>query len=271
MTVQTDFNSGFAYQEWHRLSALADKYEPKMRLAYTRATRDLKHVNQLELRKVLIDILSETCITSAREYGLVFSPNSPIYYHTVDDLTSKYIGAINNRGAQRAVARILPKDLPFREKKRRLDDALGLDERSALRVERYRQQLGDGPSAERDVERVRRDAVRIRGNLIAATETNRAINTSLEALWIDNIGISKADSDLPDNVTFFDRSIRNIGSIPRRARKEIVTRRDGKVCDYCFELEGIKARLGEDFETHYGFFSAPPFHPRCRCFMIVSA
>jgi hypothetical protein len=84
-------------------------------------------------------------------------------------------------------------------------------------------------------------------------------------LWIDNTEVSKAD-----DVVYYDRSIRNVAKLPKRAHKEIVTRRDGKVCEYCGLLEGLTAGIGQQFNTFYGMFQSPPFHPRCRCFMIIS-
>lgn len=254
----------FAVSEWHRLSRIAEKYEAPMRLAYTRAMRNGVNLDKLQLRKVIIDIMSETCVTTSHVYGLVFNPNSESYIEAVDRLTEKYYRTVDNKEARDAVRRILPRDISLEDRKRRLN-TFGLDTKSAVEIERYRQTIGDGPSHIHDVERVRADAVRRRGNLLALTETNRVINTSLETLWLDNQSVSKAD------VVYYDRSIRDIGNIPKRARKIIVTRRDDRVCKYCDPLDGIKARLGEQFETDYGFFDTPPFHPRCRCFLIVSS
>lgn len=248
--------------EWFRLSALAEKYEPKFRLAYTRAIRSGTQVDELQLRKVIIDALAETCITSANVYSVIFNPNSHIYVNAVDDLLSKYVKSVQSKDAENAVRRILPRGLPLQDRRRRLN-VLGLDTKTAVEIERYRQEIGDGPSHLRDVERVRIDAIRRRGNLIALTETNRVINTALESLWLDNLTISKSD------VVYFDRSIKG-DVIPARAKKEIVTRRDSRVCNYCDPLDGVTARIGEEFDTHYGSFASPPFHPRCRCFMILS-
>ena len=74
-----------------------------------------------------------------------------------------------------------------------------------------------------------------------------------------------------DNVTYIDGSINDIKNLPNTARKEIVTRRDDRVCNYCFPLDGITAQVGKMFDTDYGYFDFPPFHPRCRCFIIISA
>lgn len=254
--------SEFSVTEWHRISGIATKHEPKMRTAYLRAVRSGKSVDKLQLRKAITDVVVEVGVSSANTYDLIFNPNSPIYIETIDNLTEKYANNVSSPKAQDAVRRILPANLPLNERRVRLN-TFGLDARSAVRVEQYRQNLGEGSSALRDVERVRRSAIVERGNLLALTETNRMINTSLEALWLDNSEISKAD------VVFYDRSIRDINRLPKRARKEIITRRDDRVCKYCFPLEGITAKIGEEFDTDYGYFMVPPFHPRCRCFVII--
>jgi hypothetical protein len=254
--------SDFSVTEWNRLSGIADKYEPKMRTAYLRAVRSGNSVDKLQLRKVITDIVVETGITSAGIYDLVFNPNSGVYIDTIDSLTEKFASSVNSPKAQDAVRRILPSGITLPDRRRRLN-TFGLDARSAVRVETYRQQRGDSPTALSDVERVRRSAVVERGNLLAITETNRMVNTALETLWLDNSDISKAE------VLFYDRSIRDINKIPKRARKEWITRRDDAVCNYCFPLEGNLAKIGEEFDTDYGWFECPPIHPRCRCFMIL--
>ncbi len=258
MSVLAYENEDFGFHEWWRLNDIANTYESKMRLAYTRAMRDGTQINSLELRQVITNILARVCRTSAEAYGLVFNPNSPIYIETIDRLVEKYLTVIDSPMARDEVKRILPSDLPLHERKKRLN-VFGLDAQSALAVERYRQTRGDSPTALTDTARVRADLVRQRGNLLALTETNRVVNASLEALWMDNMTseVSKA-------------SIALIGSLPKRAKKQIITRRDERVCSYCDPLDGITAPIGEQYDTEYGLFDGPPFHPRCRCFQILS-
>lgn len=248
----------FGFHEWWRLVEIANVYEPKMRLAYTRAMRDGTQVNQLELRQVITNILARVCRTSAPIYGLVFNPNSPIYIETIDRLVEKYVSVIDSPTAREEVRRILPADLPLHERRRRLN-TFGLDAGSAIRVEMYRQQRGDSPTAISDTARVRADLIRMRGNLLATTETNRVVNASLEALWIDNLQaeVSKA-------------VVRLATPLPQNTQKTIVTRQDDRVCDYCEPLDGVSAKVGEAYDTKYGLFSGPPFHPRCRCFQILT-
>lgn len=255
--------SAFSISEWFRLDGISNKHEPKMKTAYLRAVRSGTNLDTLQLRKQIIDVVVEVASSTAEVYGLVFNSNSPIYIETIESLTEKYASSVNSPKAQDAVRRILPTGLELSDRRRRLN-TFGLDQRSAIRVEQYRQQRGDSASAVADVERARRSAIVERGNLLAITETNRMVNTSLEALWLDNASISKTD------VIFYDRKITSTGRIPKRAKKEWITRRDDRVCNYCFPLEGVKARLAEEFDTDYGFFQVPPIHPRCRCFMIIS-
>jgi hypothetical protein len=258
-------NSEFAVAEWYRLHGIASEFEPKMRLAYTRAVKDGKQVDELELRQIITRIFVRVCRTSADVYGLVFNPNSPLYIEAIDNMVRKFSNVVDSPLAREQVRRILPHDLPLHERKKRLN-TFGLDAQSAVAVEQERQKRGDSFTARKDVERIRQDRVRMRGNLLAITETNRVVNGALETLWVDNLtGVSKSDG-----VTFYDRSIRDIANLPRGAVKEIVTRRDGVVCDYCDAVDGTTAQVGKQYNTEYGYFDHPPFHPRCRCFQIIS-
>lgn len=253
----------FSFNEWHRLSEIAYKYEPKMRLAYTRAVQSGQRINTLQLRKTIIDIVAETCLSSAGVYGLVFNPNSPVYIKMIETLTEKYAGVVDSKDASEAVKRILPTGISLEDRRKR-SNTFGLDRQSALAVENYRQKNSGDRTVVKDTERLRADAINRRGNLLAITETNRVINTALETLWMDNQDISKAE------ITYYDSTISDIGNIPRRARKVLVSRRDDRICNYCAAVDGTKARLGESFDTEYGLFMNPPLHPMCRCFVIVS-
>ena len=247
-------------QEWLRLISIANKYEPQMRVAYTRAIRGGKTVDEQQLRDVITRILVDTCVSSAKIYGLNFDINNTSYVDTINFLVQQYVGFVSNQVTRDAVKRIMPQGLSIREQHQRIDETFGLDSRSAIRIEQMRQ--AGAPAAQ--IQRARSDAMWIRGNLLAATETNRAINVSLETLWLANMDISKAD-----NVIYLDSSIEDV--IPKTAKKEWITRRDGKVCIRCDPLDGLTARLGNKFDTDYGYLDTPPLHPRCRCFLIVRA
>lgn len=266
MIPQRDF-SEFSIGEWYRLDNIAAKYDQQLKIAWTKTVAQGQQVNSLYVRNVFTDTVIETCLTTAQVYGMVFNPNSPIYRTLIDRMTDAYMKVVDDDKAKERVKEILPSGLSLSERRNR-SDVYGLDARAAVRIERMRQ---EGKPAE-DIRRARYEATVQRGNLIALTEINRVINHSLETLWIDNLRVSKAEE--PSDVWHFDRSVptsvSSISQLPKRARKEWITRRDNRVCDYCLPLEGATARLGFEFDTEYGMFQAPPIHPRCRCYMIVS-
>lgn len=252
----------FSISEWHRLSDISYEFEPEMRAAFTRAVVSRRQVNELELRQVVTRILIRTCETSADVYGLVFNPNSGIYYQTIDRLVRTYANGITSKTAQDEVERLLPRDLSLVERRKRLD-VFGLDARSAASIERARQE----GASEFELKRLRDNAILNRGNMIATTETNRVVNGSLIALWMDNFGVVEKAARRPrPKVEYIGTSRRAIREAPN---KTWVTRRDDKVCKYCAPLDGITARIDAEFDTKYGIFEAPPIHPRCRCFMIL--
>lgn len=257
MTTPVPQWTDFSVQEWHRLSALSRKFEPLMRLAYTRATLSGKNVNTLALRTTITQIVAETCDTTAQVYGLVFNPNSPIYTSTIERLVERYVSAVDSPKTRADVRRILPNNLQLAQRGVRLQ-TFGLDSRSAMAIERMHQ---NGASAEQ-IHRARNTAVLNRGNMIGVTETSRAVNLSMISLFQDNFSnVSKARRL---KVQYIGTSRQRIRANPN---KTWLTRRDEKVCKYCEPLDGITARLDAEFETHYGVFEAPPIHPNCHCFM----
>lgn len=265
LPYKSNLPSQFSVDEWHRLDAIATKHESRMRLAYMRSLRDGRNIDVLQLSKVIIDIMAETAVTTAKVYNLVFNPNSSIYLDTVDKLAQLFVGFVDSGKAREAVKQVLPTGLSLGERRDRLNSTFGLDSRRALSIERYRQERGDSATALKDVERARRDAVRSRGNILSNTETNRAVNYSLEALWLDNQIVSKSDIIYYDNG---DYTV-DIGNIPKRAKKVWITRRDGRVCSYCDPLDELTIRVGKEFDTYYGYFQTPPAHPQCRCMLIL--
>ena len=258
-------NYDFTVDEWNRLDSLSAKYERQLKTAYLQTVARRQQANSLLIRNIVTDTVVEVGVTTAQIYGMVFNPNSPVYRVLIDRMTDRFMGTVNNDAAKEKVKEILPSGLSLSQRRARLD-VFGLDAGSAVRIERMRQ----NNAAQQDIESARLHMSITRGNLLALTEVNRFVNRTLETLWIDNLSVSKAEND----VWFFDESIPNnvtsIAQLPKRARKEVVTRRDERVCNYCLPLDGIRARLGEEFDTDYGFFITPPFHPRCRCYMIVS-
>lgn len=260
MTSPAPMWSAFSVTEWTRLSDISTRYEPNMRAAYTRSVVSGRQVNKLELQHVITRVLIDVCTESADVYGLMFNPNSPIYFETIDRLVNQYETGISSGVAREEVARILPRGLTLVERRERLN-TFGLDTRSALAIERARQ---EGKS-HRELMAMRQRAIVNRGNMIATTETNRVVNRSLIALWTDNFTSQIAKASRP-RVEYIGTSRRAIRNAPN---KTWVTRRDTKVCKYCDPLDGITARVDAVFDTKYGQFETPPIHPRCRCFMIL--
>lgn len=260
MTSPAPVWSAFSITEWSRLSDLSTKYEPEMRAAYTRSVVSRRQVNKLELQHVVTRVLIDVCTQSADVYGLVFNPNSPIYFQTIDRLVDQYEAGISSGTSREEVSRILPRGLTLVERRERLD-TFGLDTRSALAIERARQ----AGATRAELVDMKSKAIVNRGNMIATTETNRVVNYALLALWEDNFMNQVAKARRP-RVEYIGTTRRAIRNAPN---KTWVTRRDTKVCKYCDPLDGITARIDAVFDTKYGDFVAPPIHPRCRCFMIL--
>jgi len=251
-------------KKWFALDAISTQYEPAMRLAFTKALTNPPPYS-VKIQPVLANILTATCRYAADFYGLEFNPFNPVYRDTVTNLCNGIDKTLDNSAAQHAVSLIVPPGLPALERRRRIAQANGLDPRMAVAIEQMHQRAKT--STEKSALRSKTmSAIQTRSNLLAITETNRAVNQSLLALWRANEDVRKAQED----VTFYDQTIKDAGRIPRNARKVILTRRDDRVCTYCDVLDGVSAKLNDDFDTEYGMFECPPFHPRCRCFMLVT-
>lgn len=253
--------------EWHRLDSIATKYDQQLKVAWSRTVVLNKRDPEL-FRSVITDCVIETAVATAPVYGLVFNPSSPVWKRLIDNLTDRFMKVVDNEGAKSKVREILPGGIPLHDRATRLD-VFGLDERSAVRLERMRQEGIAG----QPLNNARLSMSVQRGNLVSLTEVNRIVNITIETLCMDNMKVSKADGEL-DIVWFYEDSVpsnvTSIKQLPKSAKKEIITRRDGIVCYVCLPLDGVQVRIGEMFETDLGFFQGPPFHPRCRCFLGVS-
>jgi hypothetical protein len=264
------YDEDFAVREWQRLDVLSARFDRHFKMAYTRGVT-AGNFSESNFRELVTDCVVETGVRTAEQYEITFNPTSPIYLNLIEELTRNYMGVVNNESAKKEVKRIIPQNLSLSDRRDRLD-VFGLDARSAVRLERMRQQ---GASAH-DLRATRIDLSVQRGNLIALTEVNRIINATLETLWLDNQrGISKARRKMVYGGEWYKETaegakvISTLRGIPNRANKTIVTRKDNRVCNYCEPLDGVLTRIGAMFNTVYGLFKYPPFHPRCRCFMIV--
>lgn len=259
-----------ATTEWHRLNEIATRYEPAMRVAVTRAFALGKRSSVYD--RAIARIFTTVGDTTADLMGLEFNPVDPIYVDSINECLAAYDSATDIKKTRAEVRRILPVYMSGAERENRLALSDGLDPRTAVRIELARQSAGSNLRLAALVTMERLTAIQTRSNLIALTETNRAVNSALVALWRANQEVSKAVAlvPTPENETLYGRDIPRSGKIPWNARKVWVTRRDERVCNYCDPLDGIRAKLTEDFVTDYGIIPVPPVHPRCRCFLIVT-
>lgn len=249
-------------EEWHRLNILATHYEPAFRSGFARAAYNGTAPRD-SLREATLRLVASVCRSTADKYRLVYDPSNRVYIDMVDGLFVGYEKMLNLDNAREAVRAILPSDLSLHDRNRRLLATHGLDAQTAVALEKERQEVGSENWAILRIEQKRRNAIQSRANLVAVTEVNRVLNASLVAIWSAQEGISKADVVYGDDIA-------DPSKPGRRARKMILTRRDDRVCNYCDPLDGITARLSADFETEYGSFAHPPFHPRCRCFVYIT-
>ena len=262
--------SDFPTNEWHRLDNLGQRFDRALKVAHTRlVSLGPSPYTKGLIRDVVADTVIETAVGTAHVYGMNFDYEHPRYKELVKDLTNEFMKVVGNESAKDKVRAILPSGLSLRDRNARLD-VFGLSSSDAVRLERMRQN-GIGGQRLKDA---RLHMSLQRGNIVALTEVNRIINQTVETVWIDNMAVSKARKRTETGGLLLEHagkvtSIHSIRGIPRTARKTIVTRRDNRVCDYCLPLEGIDAPIGRTFNTGYGVFPHPPFHPRCRCYMIV--
>lgn len=268
MSLHAAEHDDFLVAEWNRLNRTSSRFDVMLKTAWTKMVV-LKAPDDALLREVITDEVVEVGVETAHVYGMTFDPRNEAYHELIDNLTDGYMKVVNNAEAREKVREILPPGLSLTDRNNRLD-VFGLSGREAVRLERMRQK---GIGGQR-LEAARLDMSVQRGNLVALTESNRIVNATLETVWLENMTITKARRprrgqlrrETADGKVIPLTSLRGV---PSRARKSIVTRKDDRTCDYCEPLEGVRAKVGTVFRTRYGIFSYPPFHPRCRCFMIV--
>lgn len=265
--VQSDEGfSDFSITEWERLNKLSLRFDQKLKVAHTRmiVLGDTPYSRNI-VKDTITDCVVETAHGTARVYGMEFDP--PKYKTLVNDLTTNFIKVVRNEGAKDKVRAILPTGISFADRGNRLN-VFGLSAPDAVRLERMRQKGISG----RRLEDARLHMRLSRGNTLALTEVNRIINQTVESVWLNNVIVQKNRKD-EGNILLEHAgrvtAITSLYGIPALAKKTVVTRRDNRTCDYCWPLEGITAGIGAMFQSRYGVFAHPPFHPRCRCFMIV--
>lgn len=272
MTLAAKSEINFADSEWHRLDSLSNRFDSALKQVHTRVIvlgkGSLTYTKGL-VKETIADFVAETAVSTAHVYGLNFQPSSPAYGKMVNELTNNFMKVVRNDEAKSQVQAVLPSGLSLPDRNNRLD-VFGLSGRDAVRIEHMRQNGVSGKS----LADARQNLQLRRGNLIALTEVNRIINQTIETVWLENMIVSKARKSKDTSQMLLEHggtvtAITSLRGIPATAEKQIVTRRDNRTCDYCLPLDGTVARIGERFYTRYGVFLHPPFHPRCRCVMIM--
>lgn len=251
----------FARSEWYRLNDLFNLVSSQMIVSINRY---LAQGNDKFIRTAVDNAVVSIGAKSAVVYGVSFKARD--YIELSDKIADDLIKIISPPNVRHAVQRILPRKLPLTHRIERLKTD-GLDLKTAIKIERWRQ---GNPEMTTKAREMVVDARNRRINLIVRTEVPRIAMRVLDKLWADNLAPEEevVKVDRPRMVS--DLAISG-GIIPRNARKYWVTRRDGKVCQYCDPLEGLTTKVGTDFDTPYGIFSGPPIHPQCRCVAVLSA
>lgn len=160
---------------------------------------------------------------------------------------------------------------PF-EAARQMRDALGLTPRDAKAVANYRAELKrqskaalgralrdkrfdslvqrqakmDNAKVERIVQRYQERLIKHRAETVAMTEAARALNMAQQVSW------------------------RQSGMDPAAMRRRVLVAPDERTCAVCHGIADMgPVGLEEPFVTPDGFSLTPPFHPRCRCVMLL--
>lgn len=238
-------------REWFRLSELYDAVAAKF---IVDINQYLTQQKEDQLEKAVDRVVIAIGTSSARTYAVPFRAMD--YVEFSNEHADRIDTLLSPSAAKKAVKRMLPPGTDFLTAQR-LSDLPGLDAAAAVRVQKYRAQH---PNDRRNIDAlIQNERVR-RVNLIARTETVRIGSEVLDKLWLSNMEVEKARVDRP--LLTSDLTISG-GRIPRYARKVWVTRKDGRVCQYCEPLDGITTGVGQYFKTIYGTFSGPPIHPQC--------
>lgn len=229
---------------------------------------------------VYADILVATVLDMAefveRRFGelagrlaLSFRVTSPFVLRAAETLTATMIRGVSDqtrRAVRRIVFNAIRDGMPPREAARLIRNVVGLTERQALAVERFRAlqgATGVSPARLDDMtERFARRKLRDRAMNIARTETMRAGNRGQQLLW--------------EQMTA-DRLIDT-----RSFRQRWLTTPDDRLCPRCAPMNGKVVHIGGRFtETERGVLpserepvagetvQSPPLHSRCRCVVVA--
>jgi hypothetical protein len=146
--------------------------------------------------------------------------------------------------------------------------AYGLDSRAALRLETMRESGMEFPQLQAERKRM----ITLRGNLLANTETSRAVNAAWLALLKENFpGVIYKDWDDAEviGIDTWKKKVQQDGGPYKVVVTSGIEDGPGKTCRYCKSFKGLYAPLNGLFVTPYGNMDSPPFHPNCECILVV--
>lgn len=183
-------------------------------------------------------------------YRVNVSPDDPYIALKMKMIAGQIEGDLKygNSTTRAQVKRLIPRGTPQSEVSRRLKDSDGLDTRSAVALERFRQKLENSrekPTQGRvaqEVARYRRELLARRANVIATYQTAQALQATQEAVM--------------------ERAVAT-GQISEDSRKVWVVQSDA--CPNCQAMKGKSVKVGKTFTTAFGPMQHPPMHPHCRC------
>lgn len=163
-------------------------------------------------------------------------------------------GNSSQRAVRSLITRAFEDGIPPRQLGRLITQSgIGLTERQAIAVERFRQRLMDNDeldltTAQVDArtERYAARLLRQRGENIARTEIILASREGQQEAW------RQAG----------DEGLLDLGKAVQRWSATL----DSRVDDICTELDGETAKLGEAFP---GGYMGPPAHSMCRCSLVM--
>lgn len=212
-------------------------------------------------------------IAEGAELGLRFAPpqlaNVPT--HLVTELAASFVeteGAAliagitesTKAGIRQALLSQLTDQVSPTQAAQRIGDLVGLRPDQVKTVNRFRSRIEaqlltgvDETAAVREVieTRVRRESarqLRIRGQLIADTEMQAAIQHGERGFW--QVAADTGEVD------------------PALVIKTWITVDDGDVCPICMPMHGNQERQDDSFSSPEGWVGlGPPAHPRCRCYL----
>jgi len=150
---------------------------------------------------------------------------------------------------QQIVTRAFQEGIPPRQVQQLIRPLIGLTERQAKAVMRYRFEtlVKRGLAPDKIATLADKYAAKLlkqRAELIARTEVIKASVDGQQAIW---------------------QQMQSQGVLPPQARQSWIVTFDDRLCSTCRPMDGRTAGIGGTFVTPRGTSTGPPLHPGCRC------